>query len=310
MASPLLSNPRMRSRFRPSLVLFVLAVFLSAAASADAAPLYALCGAYPPETDALMKIFAVDTAHGWTKTEIDGVTFWKGSSDGKDVLIFQTGVSMVNASYRLQIALDHFPVTGILFSGVAGGTDPDLQVGDVVIPQTWAYHGESAYLNDDGKGGYVRPDYLPPGKENFGMMFPTGVEVQRSGDGDVERIEEFPADASYLAAAKRALPGLPPMSKLGRPISVQVGGTGVTATVFLDNAKYREWIYRVWKAKCTDMESTALAHVAYANHKPILIIRGLSDLAGGQHGKNPINQTEYSVSEIAARVLKSVLDQI
>ena len=32
------------------------------------------------------------------------------------------------------------------------------------------------------------------------------------------------------------------------------------------------------------MESTALAHVAYVNRKPILIVRGLSDLAGVFHG--------------------------
>jgi hypothetical protein len=91
---------------------------------------------------------------------------------------------------------------------------------------------------------------------------------------------------------------------------VEVGGNGVASTVFLDNAKYREWIFRVWQARCTDMESTALAQVAYANRKPALIIRGLSDLAGGQHGKNPIDQNELKVAEIAARVMHRVLDEL
>ena len=83
-------------------------------------------------------------------------------------------------------------------------------------------------------------------------------------------------------------------------VTVSVGGNGVASTVFLDNANYREWIFRVWQARCTDMESTALAQVAYANRKPALIIRGLSDLAGGQHGKNPIDANELNVAEIAA----------
>ncbi|HRE82629.1 MAG TPA: 5'-nucleosidase, partial [Opitutaceae bacterium] len=62
------------------------------------------------------------------------------------------------------------------------------------------------------------------------------------------------------------------MRKAGRNVDVSVGGTGVAGPVFLDNAKYREWIFRVWKARCLDMESTALAHVAYVNETPILII--------------------------------------
>ena len=58
------------------------------------------------------------------------------------------------------------------------------------------------------------------------------------------------------------------------------------------------------------MESTALAQVAFVNRKPILIVRGLSDLAGAQHGANPIDDNEAKVSEIAARVLRAVIDEL
>ena len=44
--------------------------------------------------------------------------------------------------------------------------------------------------------------------------------------------------------------------------------------------------------------------------KPILIVRGLSDLAGGQHGQNPIDANEAQVSQIAARVLRAVVDEL
>ena len=66
----------------------------------------------------------------------------------------------------------------------------------------------------------------------------------------------------------------------------------------------------MWQARCLDMESTALAQVAYANRKPILIVRGLSDLAGAQHGVNPIDANEAQVSEIAARVLRAIVDAL
>ncbi len=294
----------MRHRF----FLFTL-LWLAAVLPAGAEPLYAICGAYPPEIAALVKEFGVDPAAGWTSTTVNGIEFSRGRYAGKDVIVFRTGVSVVNAAFRLQLALDHFPITHVLFAGVAGGTDPALEVGDVVIPENWAYHSEAAYLNEDGHGSYARPDYLPAGKENFGMIFPTGVEITRA-DGQSRRFDLIPVDAGMLAVAKTVAPSLPPLKKSGRTVRVAVGGTGVTGPVFLDNAKYREWVFRTWRAQCTDMESAALAHVAYANAKPILIVRGLSDLAGGQHGKNPIDQNELSVSEIAAHVLRAVFEKL
>jgi adenosylhomocysteine nucleosidase len=226
-------------------------------------------------------------------------------------VIFQAGSSVVNAAYQLQLALDHFPITHVLFAGVAGGIDPALEVGDVVIPETWAYHSEAAYLNEDGKGGYYRPDYLPAsGLENLGMIFPSSVRTVREGEPESDRRMSFPVDSDLLALARRAISKLPVMQKSGRTVSVSVGGAGVSGPVFLDNANYREWVFRVWKARCVDMESTAYAHVCWANQKPLLVIRGLSDLAGGQHGKSPFSANELSVAGIAVKVLRAVLDEM
>ncbi|MEY2878822.1 MAG: hypothetical protein RLZZ15_1202 [Verrucomicrobiota bacterium] len=282
---------------------------LALPAAAPVRPLYAVCGAYEPELVALKKAFGVDAQAGWKSTTINGLEFWSGACAGRDAIVFRTGVSVVNAAYQLQLALDKFPITHVLFAGVAGGTDPALAVGDVVIPERWAYHSEAAYLNEDGRGGYVRPDYLPLGRGNFGMMFPTGVGVVRA-DGTTERQEFFAADAALLAVARRVAAKLPPQTRGGRAVRVEAGGTGVSGPVFLDNAPYREWVFRTWQARCVDMESTALAHVAQANAKPILIVRGLSDLAGGQPGKNPIGENELSVAELAARVLRAVVAEL
>jgi adenosylhomocysteine nucleosidase len=278
--------------------------------TAEPARLFAICAAYPPEIEALHREFGVSAASGFSRTEINGLTFWRGKYADKDIVVFRTGVSLVNAAYQLQIALDRFPITHVLFAGVAGGIDPSLYVGDVVIPERWAYHAESAYLNEDGRGGYVRPDFISPKYENFGMIFPSEVGAIREGEKDFQRMASFPADPALLTAARRAAPKVPPMRKAGRTVSVGVGGTGVAGPVFLDNAQYREWVFRVWQARCLDMESTALAQVAYANRKPILIVRGLSDLAGGQRGANPIDANEAQVSQIAARVLRAVIDEL
>ena len=46
----------------------------------------------------------------------------------------QSGVSMVNAAMNTQLVLDRFTVKRIVFSGIAGGVDPGLTIGDVVVP--------------------------------------------------------------------------------------------------------------------------------------------------------------------------------
>ncbi|MEI6467034.1 MAG: 5'-methylthioadenosine/S-adenosylhomocysteine nucleosidase [Verrucomicrobiota bacterium] len=287
-----------------------LLVLLSSLRAATPEPLIAICAAYPPELAALHREFGVAENNGFTRTTINGLTFWRGRYQGRDLVFFRTGVSIVNAAYQLQFALDRFPITAVLFAGVAGGTDPALHVGDVVVPEAWAYHAESAYLNEDGKGGYHRPEYYKARYENFGMIFPSDVSVIREGDADFKTMPKFAADPALLEAARRAVSTLPPLRAAGRNVTVSVGGTGVSAAVFLDNAAYREWVFRVWQARCTDMESTALAHVAYANRKPFLIVRGLSDLAGGQKGINPIEANEAPVSEIAVKVLKHIVAEL
>lgn len=296
--------------FRGFVAIGIAVVFAWAARAAEPARLFAICAAYPPEIEALQKEFGIGTSHGFVRTEINGLAFWRGKYGNKEIVVFRTGVSLVNAAYQLQLALDHFPITQVFFAGVAGGIDPALHVGDVVIPERWAYHAEAAYLNEDGKGGYVQPDYFTPKYENYGMIFPGEVSVAREGEKEFQKVPAFSCDPILLAAARRAMPKVPPMRKAGRIIDASVGGTGVSGPVFMDNARYRDWVFRVWQARCLDMESTALAQVAYANRKPILIVRGLSDLAGGQHGKNPIDENEAQVSQIAARVLRAVIDEL
>ena len=279
-------------------------------AGATEPSLYGVCAAYPPELEALRKEFGVSRENGFTETEINGLSFWRGRYSGREIVVFRTGVSLVNAAYQLQLALDRFPITHVLFAGVAGGVDPALHVGDVVVPERWAYHSEAVYLNPDGKEAYIKPDYFRSPYQNFGMIFPNDVNAVRGGEKEFSTVAAFPVDPELLAAGRRAATKLAAMRKGGREVSVGVGGTGVAGTVFLDNAAYREWIFKIWQARCVDMESTALAHVAYANRKPIVIVRGLSDLAGGQQGKNPIEANEAQVSEIAARVLRAIVDEL
>jgi adenosylhomocysteine nucleosidase len=72
----------------------------------------------------------------------------------------------------------------------------------------------------------------------------------------------------------------------GEHRGIFVGGNAMSGSVFLDNQRFREFAFRIWKVRLHEMEGTAIAQVGYINRVSVLIIRGISDLAGGQRGPN------------------------
>jgi adenosylhomocysteine nucleosidase len=274
------------------------------------APLIAVMAAYGPEIAAHETIF-LGTNQPVRVTTINGVVFKQVRFEGHDLLLFPSGVSMVNAAMTTQLALERFPISHVLFAGIAGGINPAHQIGDVVIPEKWFHHSEAVYLNPKpDASGYVLPSYFTPPYENFGFMFPDHVSAVRAGLKEPAKQAHFGADPELLAAARRAVPTVPPLVYSGRRAEVAVGGNGIAGPVFMDNREYRQWAFRVWQAECLDMESTAIAQVCWANRKPFLIVRSLSDLAGGQEGVNAADTTEGPVSGHATIVLREVIRQL
>ncbi len=273
-------------------------------------PFIAVMAAYPPEIEANESVLTEGATRVAT-WRIDGIVFQQVRFEGHDLLLFPSGVSMVNAAMNTQKALDRFRISHVFFAGIAGGINPERHIGDVVIPERWYHHSEAAYLNPRPNGdGYVLPDYFKPKHENFGFLFPDSVEVIRDGMDKPVSMEAFEADPQLLAIARSAVPHAPALQLGARTAQVSVGGHGISGPVFLDNREYRRWAFRVWKADCLDMESTAIAQVCWANQTPFLIVRSLSDLAGGQEGINDADRTERPVSRHASLVLREILRRL
>jgi adenosylhomocysteine nucleosidase len=219
-------------------------------------------------------------------------------------------MSLVNAAMNTQLALDHFNIGAVFFTGIAGGIDPAYGPGDVVVPAHWHYHSEAAYFNQTAPDQYAVADWFKPIYEHFGMIFPDDVTVKRAGMKDWEQVPSFAADSSLLAEAAKAVEGLPLTQVDGHACRASVGGDGVSGTVFCDNANYRKWIFKVWKARCVDMESAAIAQVCWENKTPCLIVRGLSDLAGAQAGQNQLEIYLKVAASNAALVLEDILKNL
>ena len=86
-----------------------------------------------------------------------------------------------------------------------------------------------------------------------------------------------------------------------------VGGNGVSGQAFVDNKACREYVRKAFSAEALDMESAAVAHVAYSNAKPFIAFRSVSDLAGGGEGENEMKTFFQLASDNSAMVVKAFL---
>ena len=307
---------KVRMKFRLTFAFAALTLALPASAEAqrlDDTPRTVVMTAFRPEWNALVPAIKDAQEH-----RINGGTFLTGTLEGKPVILMQSGVSVVNAAMNTQLVLDRFTVRRIVFSGIAGGVDPQLSIGDVVVPEDWGQYLEASFARKT-KGGWLPPDKGDAqSPANWNFIFPRGTIIA-SAANPPKRIYRVPADPALLALARKVVPTIalercvPPSEKmlpgselcLPRTPKVDVGGTGVTAGIYADNAEFRIYLHKAWKARVLDMESAAVMQVAYANTVPAIVFRSLSDLAGGDSHKNMEDTFEHLASVNSAHVVRA-----
>ena len=242
--------------------------------------------------------------------EINGNIFTTGKLRGNSVVIVLSGISTVNATMITQLLIDHFNVHHLLLSGIAGGINPDNKIGDVVVPSQWAsplevyWHGNSNVPSPCGTPGDLlclglklaqvtstpNTDYpvpLPNGAVGTGLFMRDTFVRNNSNFPKGEYKFDYNVDPAMLAVAQSVKPQLdrcgaknPSLCVSVQPV-VRIGGRGVSGPVFLANPDYRNYLFKTLQAVSIDMETTAFAHVAYANEIPFIAFRSVSDLAGG-----------------------------
>lgn len=178
---------------------------------------------------------------------------WTGRYAGQPLVLAQAGIGKVNAAAAATLLLGLFEASALIFSGVAGGLDPELPVGAVLLAERLAIH-----------------DY---GVMTGGRLTATASGVIPLGAPELEALSPVPEAVS--ATLRRLAEGLRP--QLEAP--VRLGGI-VTADYFLNCAETRSQLHARFAAEAIDMESGAVNQVAEAWGVPLYVIRTLSDLAG------------------------------
>ena len=169
-------------------------------------------------------------------------TYYEGILEGCPAVVVQCGVGKVNAAMCAQILCSVYGVTHIVNTGIAGSLCADLDIGDLVVSRDAMYH-------------------------DFDCVH-FGYEMGKVPGMDVVA---FPADQTMMEAAFAAAEAENPgHSKIGRVAS---------GDLFVAAKAAKEAIIAKTGALCTEMEGAAIAHTAYRNGVPFVIIRAISDKA-------------------------------
>jgi len=273
----------------------------------DETPRIAVISAFQPELTLLLRQLQTPVRH-----RINGVEFSTGTLQGKPVVLFLSGISMVNASMNTQLVLDRFNIQGIVFSGIAGGVNPALHIGDVSVPAQWGQYLEVLMARETAPGQYT----IPPRMEAqslapFGMLHPRPVETRTAASPAPVRKFWFEVDPKMLEVARSLGPIALESCNAGVCLThkpqLMVGGNGVSGQAFVDNAAFREYAFKTFQANVLDMETAAVGMVAYSNNVPYIAFRSLSDLAGGGEAANEMVTFMTIAADNSAKVLLAFL---
>lgn len=177
-------------------------------------------------------------------TQKAGMEFCAGTLEGLPVVVVVCGVGKVNAAMCVQVLADCFDVTHIMNTGIAGSLCAELDIGDLVISKEAIYHDFDCHN--------LNPNY-PVGQV-------PGLPVR-----------SFAADEAMIDHAVKA-------AEQVHAGHIRVG-TVASGDQFVCQKELKEQIITNTGALCTEMEGAAIAHTAWRNKIPFVVIRAISDKA-------------------------------
>ena len=195
-----------------------------------------IIGAMALEIDGLKKEMENTSAN-----TISGVEFSVGVIGGTEVVIAQAGVGKVNAAVTAQTMILKYNPSVIINIGVAGGIEPSLKIGDIVVADKVCEHDmDTTAVGDE-------PGYI------------TGIDtVYMHCDNEISNI----------------------ISQCAKDMGLHtVRGTIATGDIFVAENSVRNRISQLFNGVAAEMEGGSIGHVCVMNNVPFAILRAMSDCA-------------------------------
>lgn len=178
-----------------------------------------------------------------TIKRVASMDFCEGILRGKRAVVVHSGIGKVNAAVCTQVLADLYHVDVVINTGVAGSLRNEINIGDIVLSTDTLQH------DMDATGFGYQPGVIPRMENSIFQADPTLISIAKK-----VCLEEIPEVGVFT-------------------------GRIVSGDQFISDKTKKEWLVKNFGGYCTEMEGAAIAHAAYLNQIPFLIVRAISDKA-------------------------------
>ena len=192
-------------------------------------------GAMPEEIEPILK-----KVGSYTQTEYASNTYYEATYKGVELVIAYSKIGKVFSTLTASTMIEHFGCEKLLFSGVAGGINPTLKIGDLIVATKLSQH-------DLDITAFGHPMGYVPG----GSVF-------------------IEADKELIALSKEVA------KELGKDVQEGIIATG---DQFVHQESIKEGIVKNFNADALEMEGGSVAVVCNALNVPFFVLRAISDTA-------------------------------
>lgn len=195
----------------------------------------AIMGAMEEEIEPLLAYFEKVNV-----VEFANNKYYEVSYNDLDIVIAYSKIGKVFASLTASTMIEKFGCDTLLFSGVAGGINPKLKIGDLIIADKLCQH-------DLDITAFGHPHGFVPGGKVF-------VETSK----ELREVAIKVANENHLKV---------------------IVGTIATGDQFVHSNERKEYIEKTFTADALEMEGASVAVVCDALNVPFFILRAISDTA-------------------------------
>lgn len=202
--------------------------------------------------------------------EIAEMKFYTGKLNGKECVLVESGIGKVNAAICTTLLINQFNSKKIIFTGVAGGVDPVLNVGDIVISDDLVQHDVDVTA--------------------FGCKH---GEIPRM-DNSFFQSDKVLSEKAYCAAKKIF------------PDKNIVKGRVLSGDQFVSSAEKTKWFQEIFNGACVEMEGASVAHVCHLFNTPFVVIRSISDKADHSAGVD-FNTFKHEAARVSKEIVMNII---
>ncbi|MFM2482134.1 5'-methylthioadenosine/S-adenosylhomocysteine nucleosidase [Celerinatantimonas sp. YJH-8] len=227
----------------------------------------AIIGAMEQEVTALR-----DKIEGLETYAFAGCEFYSGQLNGHSVVVTRSGIGKVAAAIATTVVLQRYQPVAVINTGSAGGFNPALKVGDVVISSELAHHDVDVTA--------------------------FGYEIGQLPANPAR----FKADEKLIAAAERAA------QKVSEHQVIK--GLITSGDIFMcQPQRIQQAREQFPDMEAVEMEGAAIAQVCHQAQVPFVVIRALSDIAGKE---SPQSFDEFleTAAKNSGALVEALLDEL